>query len=201
MAKVKLTKEEADRIAKIKGNVSGTIFQAYYKLILGKKGEKSLRKVEERMKELGYPVKFKETSSFKWYPESLACLASLVSLEVFDWDESRAFDIGYEAPLHSILVKLLIKYISVETMLREAPKYWQKHFDFGKLHCTKYNSKKSYAILRLDGFKKFHLTVYIYIWGYLTRLVELVTKSKNVKVEQIKSLYNNDPYDEFKIRW
>jgi hypothetical protein len=153
------------------------------------------------MQELGYPVKFKETSSFKWYPESLALLASLVSLEVFGWDEERAFDLSYEVPLYSILVKLFMKYSSMETVLREAPKYWQKHFDFGEMKCTKYDLKKRYTIVRLDGYKKYHPIQYIFIKGFSTRLFELGTGSKNVKVEQTKSLFNNDLYDEFKITW
>lgn len=86
-------------------------------------------------------------------------------------------------------------------MLTEGPKHWHRHFDFGKMECTEKDAKRGYAILRLNGFKKFHETVYIYTRGYLTKLIEMATNSKKVKVKQIKSLYNNDPYDEFKITW
>ncbi len=79
------------------------------------------------------------------------------------------------------------------------PVYWRKHFDFAELKCTKLDMKNSTAILRLTDFKKFHPTVYIYMKGYLTRIIEFGTRSGNVKVEQTKCLYNNDPYDEFKI--
>jgi hypothetical protein len=94
-----------------------------------------------------------------------------------------------------------MKYVSIEKMLLEGPKHWRRHFDFGEIKCTKYNIKEHYAILRLEGFKKFHQAVYTYTRGYLAKLIEMVTNSKNIKVEQTKSLYNNDSYDEFKITW
>jgi hypothetical protein len=201
MPPVKVTKEEADRIMKIGGNVSGAIFKGYYQYLLDKKKEGALGRIEKRLKELGYSLKLKEFSSFKWYPEAQACLICLVILEVFGWEESKAFDIGYDAPLYSIVTKLLMKYVSVEKILKDGPKYWRKHFDFGDMKCIDYDAERSYATMRLSGFKKYHQIVYTYIRGYLVKLIEMATKSKNVEVKQTKSLYNNDPYDEFKIDW
>jgi hypothetical protein len=37
--------------------------------------------------------------------------------------------------------------------------------------------------------------------GYLTKIFEIATRSKNVEVKQLKCLFWNDPYDEFKITW
>jgi hypothetical protein len=202
MVKVQITKEEAQKIAKLKGNVSGAIIKAYEKFILNKKGEKEIKKVEERLAELGQPLKFAEVSSFGWYPESLACLIGIAILEIFDWDEKKEFEVGHDAPLYSIITKLLMQYFSsIEITFKGAPIYWRKHFDFAELRCTKLDTKKKLAILRLTGFKKFHPTVYIYMQGYLTRIIEFGTHGGNVKVEQTKCLYNNDPYDEFKASW
>jgi len=204
MAKVKLTKKEADRLMKIKGNSSGSLLSSYYSYVLKKSGESGIRLVEERMKELGYPANLKnlsEASSFRWYPTSLSIFIILIILEILDWDESKAFDLGYDAPLHSIIPKLLIKFISLERGIKEVPNYWQKLFDFGNLQCTKINIKDKYLILRLFGFKKFHLTSYFLMMGYLTKIFEIATRSKNVEVKQLKCLFWNDPYDEFKITW
>jgi len=201
MGKIKLTKEEADKIMRVKGNVSGTIFRADQQFVLEERGKEAVAKVERRLEELGYPIKFEEISSFKWYPEAHACLVYLLILEVFNWDKSRAFNIGYAVPSYSTLTKLLMKYISIEKLLKEASRYWRKHFDFGEMRCVKFDGKRKSAVLRLNDFKKFHQTLSDYIRGYITRLVEMVVKSKNVKVEQIKSLYHNNSYDEFKIAW
>jgi hypothetical protein len=201
MAKIKLTKEEADKMMKVKGNVTGTIYQADYRLILERGGEEKVREVEKKLEELGYPIKLKETSSFKWYSEAHACLVYLSMLEVFDWDESKTFEIGYNVPSFSTLTKLLMKYLSVERLIKEASNTWKKHFDFGEMKCTKFDEEKKTGVLRVDGFKKFHPTLDLYIRGYITRLVEMAVKSKDVKVEQTKSLYEGDPYAEYRITW
>ncbi len=201
MVKVKLTKEEAHRIAKIKGNVHGSILKAYYQFIVDNLGQEGAKKVEERLKELGLNITFKDAFTFKWYPKAYSSLICLAFLEISERDEEDAFKVGYAAPAYSVLTKLLMHFISPQQLFKNANFYWRKHFDFGKMKCVEYDGNKNLAALRLYGFKKYHPTVYIYIWGYLKRLVEFATKSKNVKVEQTKSLYNNDPYDEFKITW
>jgi len=201
MAKIKLTKEEVKRILKIEGNLNGAIFGAYRQYLIAKKGEDVVKSIEWRLEELGLPIKLKSYSSFKMYPEAEACLVCLAILEHFDWDEEKAYDIGYDAPLHSLLTKILMKYVSVEKLLTEGPKHWKRHFDIGDMKCTKCDVEKGHAVMRLKGFKKFHPAVYTYIRGYLARLVEIATKTKGVRVEQTKSLYNNDSFDEFQIKW
>ncbi len=202
MAKVQIDKAEAQKIAKLKGNVSGAIIKAYEKFISNKKGEEGVNKVEKRLAELGQPLKFAEVSTFGWYPEAMACLIGVAVLEVFDWDEQKEYEVGHDAPLYSVITKLLMQYFaSIEITFKGTPIYWRKHFDFAELKCTELDMKNSTAILRLTDFKKFHPTVYIYMNGYLTMIIEFATKSGQVKTEQIKSLYAGDPYDEFRINW
>jgi len=202
MAKIKLTKEEAERIMKIKGNVIGAVFKSYEHLIKEVLGEKGIGMVEKKMKEANCPFEFKKISSFSWYPESHACIAALTMLEVFDWDESKAFDIGYDAPSHSILVKLLIRYFrSIETTVQNFPKYFKRHVDFAEMKCDQFYPDQKKAIWKIYNFKKFHPVVYEYIRGYLTKIAEMTTSSKNIKIKQTKSLFRNDPYDEFEITW
>lgn len=201
MAKVKLTKKEADRIMKVKGNVSGAIFGTYYQYIFDQKGYEGVKIVERRLAELNCPIELKKFSSFGFYPESQACLTCLVILEVFNWDEGKAYNIGYAAPMYSIITKLLMKYISIEKMFNEGTKYWGKHFDFGEMKCTEYDQNKGCGVLRLNGFKKFHPIVYTYIEGYLAKIFEMTTASQSIKISQSKSLYKGDFYDEYKISW
>lgn len=201
MSKIKLTKEEVQRIAKINGNVHGSILKAYYQFIIDNIGDDGAKKVEKRLKELGLKITFKDAFTFKWYPKAYSSLICIAFLEIAGWDEKDAFKVGYAAPAYSLLTKILMKYFSTERILQNANFYWRKHFDFGEMKCVEYDKEKRYAILRLYGFKKYHQTVYIYILGYLTRLIEMTTKSKNVKVKQIKSLFSGDSYDEFKVEW
>jgi len=202
MAKFKLTKKEADRIMKVKGNTVGAVLKTDYQFILSKKGEEGVRKVEARLKELNCPVKFKEISTFKLYPESQGCLTMLVMLEVFGWDESKVFDLAYHAPFNSQVTKFIVgNLLSVEKAFQNASTYWRKFADFGDLSSPEYNIEKKYGVLRLENFKKYHPTAEEYMRVFLIRLFEIITQSKNVKVVLTKSLFKGDTYDEFKITW
>lgn len=201
MSKIKLTKEDAQKMMKVKGKISGSLFKPFYQFILDRKGEEGVKEVEEKLKELGYPMDIGKTSSFSWYPYPLAILITLVILEVLDWDESKVFDLAYEVPTQSIVVKLLMRYLSLEQVIKESQKYWRRHYDFGEIKCVEYNKEKKYLIMRYVGFAKVHPVENDINRGYLKKLAEITTKSKNVKVEQTKSLFNNDPYHEFKIFW
>lgn len=200
--KNKLTKEKADKIMKVKGNIRGSVLKGYYQFILDKEGKNGVKKVEEKLKAVGYPLKLKEIDSFKWYPHSLSILLHLAILDVFEWDESKSFEMGYYGPVYSTITKFLMKYFnSLEASLKQSPKYWRKHFDFAQMSCSQHKKNKKYVIFELKGFKKFHPVAYTYTRGFLTKIMQLATKSKNVKVEQTKSLYNGDSYDEFKVTW
>lgn len=202
MAKIRNKKEEADKLMKVSGNINGALLKALYEFIMNKKGEEGVEKVEKRLAELGYPFDLKRISSFGWYPAPYICLVCLVILEVFDWDEKEAYQIGYDSPLYSIITKLLIKYlVSLDKIYPEIPRYFKKHYDFGSMEGIELNTKGKYIIMRLTGFKKIHPIWYVQARGYLARLVSMCTQSQNVKAEQLKCLYNGDPYDEFKLTW
>ena len=202
MVKIKINKSEVDKFMKVKGNVTGALIKAQHQFILNKKGKEGVAKVEERLKELGYPLDLDKISSFGWYSAAYICLICLVILEAFDWDEQKAYDIGYDSPLYAILTKLLIKYlVSLDKVFPQIPRYWDKHYDFGAMKGIKLDQKNKYVIMRLTGFKKVHPIWYFQARGYLARLVGMCTRSSNVHAEQTKSIYKNDSYDEFKLTW
>jgi len=203
MAKVKVTKKEADRLMKIEDQTKGVIVKTLADYIIEKKGEKGIKMVEKRLKELGYPMKFKECSTYTWYPGSFDALITLVILEVFSWDEKKAYDIGYDSlVVHSLGAKLLLtRFVSLELAMKNAQKFWHFFSYLGEVKFTKYDIDKSWAILRLDNYTKIHPLEYDYVRGSLAKILEIMTNSKKVNIEQTKSLYHNDTYDEFKITW
>jgi len=203
MVKVQLTKKEADRIMKMEDRTKGVVLKTLEEYILNKKGKEGLGMVEKRLKELGYPLKFKEISSYKLYQGPIDVLLTLVILDAFQWDESEAFNMGYDSlVVHSLSAKLLMsRFISIETAIKNAPKFWHYFSNLGEIKFPQYNIDKGSAIMYLEGYKKFHPAEYSYIRGVLTKIIEIMSKSKNVKVEQTKSLFKGDSYDEFKITW
>ncbi len=194
-------KKEADILMKIKGNVKGVVFQTHAAYIRQREGEKGLRMVEEKMKELGYPVKFDEIKTLKWYPETHTVLVILVARELFGWKDSDIFDMGNNAPKYSFIVRLLMKYfLSPKTTLEQSPKYWKKHYDFGELEVAQYNEKEKYMSVRVKGYKT-HPVVCIFHKGYFLRLCQYVIKSKNITIEETKCAFRGDPYHEHVVRW
>jgi len=56
----KLTKEFAQKLMEIKGEVRGVAFRTDTEYILREKGEEGLKKLEDKMARLGYPIKYKK---------------------------------------------------------------------------------------------------------------------------------------------
>jgi len=196
-----LTKQEADNLMKIKGNVRGAVFYTHAVYIHYREGEKGIKTVEGKMGELGYPVKFGEIQHLGWYPESLSALTIIVAKEVFNWTEKDLFNMGNSAPKYSFIVRLLMKYfLSPRRTFAECPEYWQKHFDFGSLEPREFNEKERYVILRINGYK-FHPFLCVYHAGYMLRIGQYVLNSKKIAIKEIKCMFGGDPYHEYMIRW
>lgn len=201
MIKLDLTKEEIDDLINQKGMALGLCVKFEADYIIKKEGEGSIEKIEKNVEELGYPIEFKHVSSFRWYPLGLSCFLLLVLMGTFKWNEKDIFDMAYEIPMNFILSKLLIQTLTIEKIFRNFQKYWRKYADVGTWEIINYNSEEKYANLRLSDFPKYHPILYYYFMGVLKKVIELVTKSKNVEIIQAKNIFKGDIDDEFKITW
>lgn len=202
MKGVNITKKEADRIMKIKGKIRGLVLTTLKNYIIAKKGDNAIKKVEKKMKEIGYPFSFKGLSSVGWYPVSTVTLVILITLEALNWGEKENFKIGYEAPITSLLAKLMLRaFPSLEIAFKVTPKFWRSYTNLGEMNWVKRDIKNKYAVLRLTNYPKFHPIIYEYFRGYLKRIMEIISKSRNVKVELTKSIYKENPFDEFTFTW
>jgi len=196
-----LLKKEADRLMQIKGNVRGEVFLANAAYIRFKKGEDEIKAVEVKLKELGYPLNFKEINPGEWYLEALSVLSILAARDIFNWKESDIFEMGYSVPKYSFISKIFINYfLSLKRFIREVPKYWGKHFDFGGLEVSELNEEKNYLILQEKGYK-FHPVLCVYHAGYYLRIAKFVIKGGKSSIEETKCVFKGDPYHEYIIKW
>ena len=85
--------EEANKLMKIKGMARGETLRTHAVYIYSKMGERGIKSVEEKMEELGYPIKFQEVKPLEWYPEALGILIILVAKEIFHWENEDIFNI------------------------------------------------------------------------------------------------------------
>lgn len=197
----KSLKQIADEVVKVKGNVKGEVFHTHERYIRYRKGEEGIRAVEQKLEELGYPLKFKEIKPLKWYRDAYSILVIITAYKIFNWTESDIFDMGQSAPAYSLIVKLLTKYfISPRIGYEAAPKYWKKHFDFGKMETPEFNDKEKYCVVRLKEYK-FHPIICVFLSGYFVTFGRMVLQGKNVTIEEPKCMHRGDSYHEWVVRW
>jgi cyclopropane fatty-acyl-phospholipid synthase-like methyltransferase len=194
-------KKEAERLMKIRGNIKGALLQTHAIFIRKKKGEEGIKKVEEKLRKLGYPLIFNKINPFDWYPEGLNVLILLIIKELFNFTDKEIFEMGNCAPKTSLVAKIFMKhFVSIEKVLKEAPHYWKRYFDFGELEIKEFNQEKKYIDCVVKDYK-FHPIKCIFHAGYFLRVAQFVLESKEISIKEIKCYFKGDPYHEYVIKW
>ncbi len=202
MNEEKNLKEVADELMSQNGNVRGEVFRTHAEFIKYKEGEEGIVMVEDRMRELGYPVDLVKTQTGDWHKEALSVLVIVVAKEIFDWTEDDVYEMGNSAPKHSFIVKMFIKqFISVKDIFEKAGQYWEKHYNFGTIEGGEFNEEEKYITVKIKDYRFHELVCGPYFKGYLTRIAQFSIKSKKIETEQIKNVFNGDPYNEYLIKW
>jgi len=196
-----VTKNEADRLTSIPGNVRGAVFLVNSEYIRQQGGEKTLKQIEERLKELGHPFSFEDIKPMEYYPEALSVLIILLTRELLDLNEKDIFEMGKAAPKLSFFTLILTKYfVSIEKCFKESPKYWERYFDFGRLETVELNEKEKYVIIRIIDYK-FHPIMCIYHRGYFLQVARFAIGRKAMVIKETKCMFRGDPYHEYLIKW
>lgn len=196
-----LTKKEAEKIMKIEGNVRGEGILTDVEYLQKREGEKGVKKVEEKLAELGYPIKFKEIQSLDWYPQGFDVLKMLVMKELFNWTDKDIFKMATFAPQVSFLVRMLIKYfLSAKKSFEQSPNYWKQHFDFGELEAYEFSEKEKRIVFRIKNYKT-HPVMCVVLAGYFLQMSKYVLKSKEVTIKETKCMFKGDPYHEYVVNW
>lgn len=192
--------ETANKMMQSSAKVIGVVFDTHAQYIIAKEGREGLKRIEEKMAELGYPLKFNKINRFNYYPVGLADLVIVLTKEVFSWSEKDIFEMGNIAPKFSWMVKLFMKYfISLERSLREAPQYWRKHFTEGRLE-YELHEKEKYVIIRLK-YKTTHPLVCVFYAGYFLRIAQYVVRSSKISIKETECLFKGGSCHKYIIRW
>jgi len=195
-----LTKQEVQEFMKLEGETRGVNLKIHLKGILEEKGEKLVKEIEDKMAELGCPVKYKELRSMDFYPIGVGVTLMLVIGAIQNLTDEE-FEIGAASFLRfSPIEKIFMKYFSsLDLIAKQAPGMWRKHYTIGDLEAADSNEKERYTVLRLKNFK-IHPIYCTVLKGYFAKVMELVTKSP-VTVKENKCMFRGDEYHEFLIKW
>lgn len=197
-----LTKEVAQKLMEIKGEVRGVTLGIDRDFILKEKGEEGLKKLEEELEKLGYPIKYKEIETLNYYPVGLRALSLLAIKKVFNFNDEKIKEIGFFGTKISFIIKLFIKYVFSfqKVFFQESPKIWREHWTIGEIVPVELNEEKKYAILRLKDFQ-LHPIYCCYLGGYFVGLFQMMVKSPKITCEETKCSFRGDEYHEYLIKW
>ena len=196
----KTLKEKADTLMKIEGNMRGDLLKSNFIYLKQREGEGAVKIMEGRMKELGYPLIFKNIKTYKWYKDPFCAIFMLIFEEQFRWKEKDIIEAGKFALRLSFIIRMAIKHlVSTKIAFWAAPKLWNKNVDYGEVEGYEINEVNKYLIFR---FKKWalHPLVCSYIKGYLMALFTLIGRN-NVQAEETKCIFRGDFYHEYRISW
>lgn len=193
-----ITKKEADKLMLIKGDTKGSELRTLSNYIQEKEEKGQLAIIEEKMEELGYPLRFDEIKTMEWYPESLNVLAMIIARDLFGW--KNLFEFGNASPDFSFGTKLFFKFSSPKKVFDKMSKSWRKFMDVGMLEPVAYNKKEKYMTLRLKDYM-FHPAMCDYFAGFFLRIGQYVIKSKKINIKETKCMFKGNPYHEYVIRW
>lgn len=196
----KLTKELAKKIMATKGEARGITIKSDWEVILKEKGQAALKKLEAKMAELGYPLKYREIKTMDFYPIGLDAISTLAIKEVFGLTDKEAEEIGAKAVKFSLFLKIIMKYFfSPRLLVKEAPKMWRKHYTVGDLAVSKFNQKERYAVITLKNLA-IHPSFCTALKGYFARIVQM-TVGMPAACQETKCVFRGDSYHQFLIKW
>lgn len=198
--KKEISKEKAREIMDVKEEARGITIKGKMEFILEKKGKDGLNKLEEKFKELGFPLKYKEIKNMGFYPIGYETLVLLLSEEIFNLREKDIIEMGIFVSRINLLIRMFIKYMySFDLMAKNASTMWQKYYTIGTIETVEYDSNKKYAILRLKNYS-LHPIHCQFLKGYFLSIVSLMVKAK-VSCEETKCTFRGDKYHEFLLKW
>ena len=195
-----ISKQEFDELIKAKGRVRGMGMKGHAEFIFEKEGEVGLKKLEETITNLGYPVKYKELKLMGFYPLGLE-VATLVAIKrLFNYDDEKFEEMGSFGVKVSFLLRLFMKYlVSIEELAKRAPKIWEKGGDLGDLKIGKYDMDKKAIILRIENFAAHPLYCQLFK-GYFSKGLQMAVGEKP-NCEETKCTFRGDDCHEFTLTW
>ncbi len=195
-----ISKEEAEKIINLEGDIRGTVFKTDGLFVLKNGGEEKLKKVEKELEEMGYPLKYKEVGATEFYPFGVRLLSVIAISKVFDLDREGVREMGIAAPKSSFLIKFFTKhFLSIEQTLNKVGEVWKKHSTAGTAEAKEINEEEGYAVFNFKDVE-FHPIYCIYMEGYLEGIISM-TISKEVSVKETNCPSRGGEFHEFKASW
>lgn len=152
------------------------------------------------LKECGVELDIRTLKSYDWYPASYGPVLYLAAAHLFSWNGDDVVELGRISTRGSMLMKMIMRLVSVRATLRRSPSIWRKYYDFGELIPGDYSEEDQFFTMSIEGYDVHPINEF-YHAGYFKGVIEMVIGSEEVSIEVVRSVYQGDPYSEYKITW
>lgn len=193
-------KEEIKKIKKLKGKTRGQEIKNNFKCIENLEGKEAREKVEKKLDELGILPDYKKYEDFEWYPIKFDAATIIVAEEILGWGKKELKRHGRNLVKLSFIQKVFVKYfISVEKMLENANRAWERYFNIGTLEVKKGEKEKIFRA-QLKDFD-IHPSYCKVLLGYLEESLTLIISSSELEGIETKCTFRGDKFHEFILRY
>lgn len=194
-----INKNELEALIMIEGKVRGAVFQTDAKYVLEKEGEAGLKKLEARVKSLGYDIDYRLGKATDWHPVGLRIISLLLIKDTFGWSDAEIREMGKTAPKFSFIVKFIFKlFAPLRKLVKEIPSDWEEHYTVGKMEVAKFDEENKELIINVKDFRA-HPIFCKYLEGYIERVLLFV--EQGVVTRATKCMFKGDPYHEYISTW
>lgn len=199
MAEV-INKEIAKELMKLEGEARGVTLRADGEYVLKEKGEEGLKKLEEEMANLGFPLNYRDIKSTSFYPLGWRAVSLAAIKKVFSLKDEDFFGLGVFEAKFSLIVRTFMKYFfSIDLMIEKAPIMWKKYYTTGDMEIVEYEKEKKRGVLRINNFRLHGLQCRT-LEGFIASVIGMIVNSR-VSCKETKCVFLGDEHHEFSIQW
>lgn len=200
-----ISKEIAEKLMKVKGELRGAVFKTDIQFILKEKGKEGLKKIEKEMERLGYPFEYEKIRVTSFYPIGLRAVSLLVMKKVLGFSNEKITEMGFEAPRSSFILRLSMKFLaftrSAKLWYQNTPGLWRKFVTIGEFSVPEFDEKdKKIVIDRIRDFNV-HPILCTYLLGILPSFNELARGLSGLTCKETKCSFQGGKYHEFLVKW
>ena len=142
-----ISKEELEELIKIEGKTMGNSIKNSGEFILREEGEEGLKKLEDAMSALGYPIRYREIKATSFYPSNLLAITFVTMKRLFSYDDKKFQEMGEFRAKFSLIIRLFMRYfVSIDKAAKALPIIWRKLFTTGDARVVELNKEARYAI-------------------------------------------------------
>lgn len=196
-----ISKKQAQDLIKKEGNVRGSVIIANLEFINHRGGEAAIKKLQEKWRDFELSPDLSKIKPMELYPEGISVFLVLMAREIFNLDDNGIFEMGKAGMKLSLFLKIITRHFaSFKKCFKESPKYWEKHFDFGRIEPVELNEEEKRAVIRVVGYN-YHPIMCLYHQGYFLQFTNLIIGGDRASIEEIRCAHRGDPCHEYIIRW